>query len=68
VRLAAAAAKLSDLLGARAWPVTLRERDAWLVPARPALGEEAFDRAWVEGQALTREQAVAYALGEASDT
>jgi tetratricopeptide (TPR) repeat protein len=30
--------------------------------ARAALGEEAFARAWAEGQAMTREQAVAQAL------
>lgn len=62
VRLAAAAAKLGEVLGSRPWPVTLRERDAWLGPARGALGDEAFARAWAEGQAMTREQAVAYAL------
>jgi non-specific serine/threonine protein kinase len=62
VRLAAAAAKLADLLGARAWPVTIRERDAWLVPARTALGDAIFAHTWAEGQAMTREQAVAYAL------
>jgi hypothetical protein len=62
VRLAAAAAKLANLLGATAWPVTLRERDAWLTPARSTLGDASFTRAWAEGQAMTREQAVAYAL------
>ena len=30
--------------------------------ARSALGEEAFARAWVEGQAITLDQAVEYAL------
>jgi predicted ATPase/transcriptional regulator with XRE-family HTH domain len=62
VRLAAAAAKLANFLGAAAWPVTLRERDAWLVPARATLGDADFARAWAEGQSMTREQAVAYAL------
>ena len=34
--------------------------------ARSALAEEAFARAWAEGQAMTLEQAVEYALqGEA---
>ena len=68
VRLAAAAAKLADLLGARAWPVTLRERDAWLVPTRAALGDAIFAHAWAEGHAMTREQAVADALGDVSST
>jgi hypothetical protein len=30
--------------------------------ARAALGEEAFARAWAEGQAMSAEQAVEYAL------
>jgi tetratricopeptide (TPR) repeat protein len=62
VRLAAAAAKLEENLGSRVWPVIVRERDAWLVPARRALGDESFARDWANGQAMTREQAVAYAL------
>jgi predicted ATPase len=62
VRVAAASATWQESIGSRAWPVILRERDAWLGPARPALGDEAFARAWAEGQAMTREQAVAYAL------
>jgi predicted ATPase/DNA-binding SARP family transcriptional activator len=33
-----------------------------LVSARAALGDEAFAAAWARGQAMTREQAVAYAL------
>ena len=40
----------------------LRERDAWLEPARRALGDEGFARDWANGQSMTREQAVAYAL------
>ena len=35
--------------------------------ARAALGEEAFARAWAEGQAMTLEQAVEYALSEEGD-
>jgi hypothetical protein len=33
-----------------------------MAAARAALGEEAFAAAWAEGQAMTLEEAVAYAL------
>jgi hypothetical protein len=35
---------------------------ASLVACRTALGDEAFDAAWADGQALTLEQAIAEAL------
>ena len=35
---------------------------------RTALGDEAFDAAWVEGAAMTLEEAVEYALGDGSDS
>jgi hypothetical protein len=38
------------------------ERDVAL--ARAQLGEEAFAAAWAEGQAMSLEEAIAYALGE----
>jgi tetratricopeptide (TPR) repeat protein len=63
-RLAGAASKLRDLIHA---PIPLVSRDAIerdLARARATLGEEAFAAAWVEGQAMTLEQAVAYALEE----
>ena len=62
VRIAATAVTWQESIGSRTWPAILRERDAWLGPARPALGDEVFARAWAEGQAMTREQAIAYAL------
>jgi tetratricopeptide (TPR) repeat protein len=40
------------------------ERAAVLIKARFALSEEAFAAAWAEGQAMTLEQALAYALEE----
>jgi hypothetical protein len=44
------------------WEVAETERDLTLIRAQ--LGEEAFAAAWAEGQAMTLEQAVAYALEE----
>jgi len=45
---------------------SLYERTAAAV--RSQLGESAFEEAWAEGQAMTFEQAVAYALEEGNDT
>jgi hypothetical protein len=36
--------------------------------ARASLGDDEFARAWAEGQAMTLEQAIAYALDEESDS
>jgi hypothetical protein len=38
-----------------------------LAEARSALGDEAFGRAWAEGQAMSLDEAIEYALAEASD-
>lgn len=46
--------------------LSLAERDEYeqmLASTRSELGEEAFAAAWAEGQAMTTEQAVAYAVG-----
>jgi len=64
VRLAGAAAALEEAIGTRVWPVILRERDAWLDPARQTLEDATFARLWASGQVMTRELAVAYALAE----
>jgi len=40
------------------------EHDQAVAATRAALGEEAFSAAWAEGQAMTLEEAVAYALEE----
>lgn len=46
-------------------PPALRDEQARNVDAsRAALGEQAFRAAWAEGQAMTMDEAVAYALGE----
>jgi hypothetical protein len=42
------------------------ERAKATAAARAALGEEAFAVAWAEGQAMTLEQALDYALTEAT--
>jgi hypothetical protein len=72
VRLAGAAARLSELVGSQEWPALLRELDSWLPAARRALGEQNFARAWAQGPAATLEveleQAVAEALAEAAHT
>jgi ATP/maltotriose-dependent transcriptional regulator MalT len=68
VRLAAATSRLQRLVGAHGWPSILRERDAWLTPARHALGEPAFNRAWADGEALTVDEAVAETLVAAGFT
>jgi hypothetical protein len=40
---------------------------ACLAAARAALGEEAFARAYAEGEAMTLDQAAEYALAEGGD-
>ena len=40
------------------------EREKAVASVREALGESAFAKAWEEGQAMTLEQAVAYAKEE----
>ncbi len=63
-QLGGAAEALREALGAALHPV-LRPGHARAVQAvREALGEDACAAAWAEGQAMTLEQAVAYALEE----
>jgi hypothetical protein len=63
-RLAGAAAKLRETAGTSTWPVIQRARDKRLRLARSALGEERFRKAWADGEAMTPEQAITYALHE----
>lgn len=65
VRLAGAAAGLRQTLGALSSPVVQRQRTRWLAAARAALGDAAFAAALKAGEALTREQAIAFALEDA---
>ena len=64
VRLIATATR--DSLPVLASRLERSERDNSLAVSRDALGEQAFAQVWAEGQAMTLEQAVAYALGEDS--
>ena len=47
------------------FPSYRADHSAALAAAQQALGEDAFDRAWAEGQAMSLEQAVEYSLDEA---
>jgi predicted ATPase/class 3 adenylate cyclase len=62
VTLAGAASAVDEAMGIRAAPRSRRDRDACLARARAALPHEIFARAWTEGQSMTRERAIAYAL------
>jgi hypothetical protein len=62
LRLAAASAGLSDLAMQPVYPIERPELERALTPIRQALGERDATAAWAEGQAMTLEQAVAYAL------
>lgn len=64
--LSGAAERLRETSGTSIWPVVRRSRERWLAVARETLGDEAFHAAWAEGLAMTRDQAVIYALGGAA--
>ena len=64
LRLAGAATNLSKTLGA---PLPQRAQgrlERWVEPAHLMVDSEACATAWAEGQAMTLEQAIAYALEE----
>lgn len=62
IRLQAAATKLEEVVGTSVWPANRRESEGWLERARAVLGEASVTSAWAQGQAMTMERAVAYAL------
>jgi non-specific serine/threonine protein kinase len=62
VRLFAAQAEGFRRIGGEATPADRAETGRFLAAARTALPEDAFLAAWAEGQAMTLEQAIAYAL------
>jgi|SRR5579871_57973 len=64
VRLWAAADALREAIGSPLSPNEKEELDRKVATARASLGEEAFAEAWEQGQAMTIEQAIEYALQE----
>lgn len=65
VRLCSAAAALRETIEASLPPVDRIRSEKTLTALHAVLGEDAFATAWIEGQVLTLEQAIAYALAEA---
>jgi hypothetical protein len=61
-RLWGAAERLWDGLGLSRSPNAQEEHEKGVSAARALLGAPAFSAAWEEGRAMTREQAIAYAL------
>jgi non-specific serine/threonine protein kinase len=61
-RLLAAAAKVDRLFAPIHYPEVRIGARLCIDRVRSALGDEAFGRTWAEGQAMTLDQAVAYAL------
>ncbi|MFN8637813.1 MAG: tetratricopeptide repeat protein [Chloroflexota bacterium] len=64
VRLLGAADATIGAIGGRLYPYELEERNACLADARMALGEEPVADLWCAGQAMARDEAIAYALGD----
>ena len=61
-RLAGASAQLATAASVEVSPIERAELDEALAPTRQMLGENGSASAWAEGQAMTLEEAVAYAL------
>jgi hypothetical protein len=64
VRLLAAAEAIRSAIGASLPSPRLVVRERTIASARAMLGEQAFAAAWAEGQAMSLERAVEYALNE----
>ena len=60
--MASAAARLREEMDTESTPVWLIELEIWFKQARERLGVETSARAWIDGQALGLEAAVAEAL------
>jgi predicted ATPase/DNA-binding CsgD family transcriptional regulator len=60
-RLLGGAAALRRSIGLARWPADQADYDRELARARQAFGDSAFERAWTEGEALSVDDAVAYA-------
>lgn len=67
-RIAGGAASLRRSAGIPLAPIDVERLQRWLEPARAELGAAAFENASREGAAMTKEQAVKYALGATSLT
>jgi predicted ATPase/transcriptional regulator with XRE-family HTH domain len=63
-RLFGAAEALRQTIGVPPPPVERANYEPSIARVRAHLGEATFAMAWAEGQAMTQEQAIAYALGE----
>jgi hypothetical protein len=68
VRLLGKGEELRESIGFPMDSHTSAEHGPVMATARAALGEEAFAAAWVEGRAMTLEDAVAYALEATVDS
>jgi len=66
-RLLGAGAARLDARFAQLFPADRAEYDRSVATTRAQLAEAAFAAAWAEGQAMPREQVVAYALADAPD-
>lgn len=63
-RLWGAAERLRTSIGARPAPAARATRERLMAAAREELGEAAFADAWAEGEAMSLDEALAYALEE----
>jgi non-specific serine/threonine protein kinase len=62
-RLFGASEAMREAAGVTIWPARRTQYDPATEAARDLLGATAFDEAWSEGGAMSREQAIAYGLG-----
>lgn len=67
-RLLGASESLMDEMGAAFQRQDQRQIDRYEADVRSLLDEDSFDTAWREGQAMSLEQAVQYAIGSEMDT
>jgi hypothetical protein len=64
VRLLGALERMLETIGSRLTPADRDHYDPVYAAARSQLNEAAWAAAWAEGQAMTMEEAIAYALAE----
>ena len=61
VTLTAAAAELIEAVQAGSFLDVTRRRELWLADARGQVGDKRFEAVWLAGQAMSPDEAVAYA-------